>query len=228
MSVLAVNFLIWKAEKGWINLLPAYSTAYGYMTGRPFLLRGKRACVWIWSLSLCPRPMDQLSAYGAHLGLSKSEFTHQLEHHPASSLRSLRTLLIEEANHQNLIPAELRGLPLVNRRDSALRPVTNVLSEDIWTISHSIANQTTIPRVLFKHGKRSKEFIQSVSRASSSTDTNPYPVQIQHNRFSDSGSFSVSNHVPSFINSALTCCYYSNLAPVPITHKLSCFFLHHK
>ena len=141
--------------------------------------------------------MDQLSAYGAHLGLSKSEFTHQLEHHPASSLRSLRTLLIEEANHHNLIPAELRGLPLVNRRDSDLRPVTNVLSEDIWTISHSIANQTTIPRVLFKHGKRSKEFIQSVSRASSSTDTNPHPVQIQHNRFSDSGSFSVSNHVPS-------------------------------
>ena len=92
MSVLAVNFLIWKAEKGWINLLPACSTAYGYMTGRPFLLCGKRACVWIWSLSRCPRPMDQLSAYGAHLGLSKSEFTHQLEHHPASSLRSLRTL----------------------------------------------------------------------------------------------------------------------------------------
>ena len=86
------------------------------------------------SLSLCPQPMDQLSAYGAHLGLSKSEFTHQLEHHPASSLHSLKTLLIEEANHHNLIPAELRGLPLVNQRDSALRPVTNVLSEDIWTI----------------------------------------------------------------------------------------------
>ena len=60
-----------------------------------------------------------------------------------------------------------------------------------------MANQTTIPRVLFKHGKRSKEFIQSVSRASSNTVTNPHPAQIQQNCSSDCGSFSDSHHVPS-------------------------------
>ena len=111
--------------------------------------------------------MDQLSVYGVHLGLSKQEFIYQLTCHPASSLRELRTLLIEDAERKGYIPVDLHGLPLVQRRDSALRPVTNALSEDIWTISQSIANRIHVPRVLFKHGKRSKGYIQSLPRVNS-------------------------------------------------------------
>ena len=92
-----------------------------------------------------PLAMYQLPAYGVNLGLSKQEFIHLLKHHPPSSLRGLRTSLIGEADSLDLIPSELRELPLVNRHDSVLRPVTNVLGEDIWTISQSIVNRTSVP-----------------------------------------------------------------------------------
>ena len=125
--------------------------------------------------SQVPLAMDQLPAYGVNLGLSKQEFIHLLKHHPLSSLRRLRTSLTGEADSLDLIPSELRGLPQVNRRDSVLRLVTNMLGEDIWTIIQSIVNRTSVPRVLFKHGKRSREYINSVSRSSSSAATHSQP-----------------------------------------------------
>ena len=41
----------------------------------------------------------------------------------------------------NLVLDELRGLPLVDCRDSALRPISKILSEDIWMIVQSISNK---------------------------------------------------------------------------------------
>ena len=128
--------------------------------------------------SQVPLAMDQLPAYGVNLGLSKQAFIHLLKHHHPSSLRGLRTSLTGEADSLDLIPSELCGLPLVNRRDSVLRPVTNVLGKDMWTISKSIVNRTSVPRVLFKHGKRSREYINSVSHSNSSATTHSQPQTI--------------------------------------------------
>ena len=48
-----------------------------------------------------------------------------------------------------------------------------MVGEDIWTISQSIVNRTSVPRVLFKHEKRSREYINSVSRSSAATHSQP-------------------------------------------------------
>ena len=84
--------------------------------------------------------MNQLSTYSVHLGLSKQEFFHQLKCYSASSLCELRTLLFEDAEQKGCIPPEVRNVPLVYRRDSALQPVANALGEDIWSLAQSIPN----------------------------------------------------------------------------------------
>ena len=60
-----------------------------------------------------------------------------------------------------LVSQEVQGLPLVNRRDTALRPATNILGEDIWYIINSITNNVIVLRVLFKNGKQSKRFLEN-------------------------------------------------------------------
>ena len=79
---------------------------------------------------------SQLSFFnGVHPGLSRSEFTEFLGVFPIDSLiKSLRASLFKDACDLGLIPDGLSGLPLVDRRDSALRPVSKVLSDNIWLI----------------------------------------------------------------------------------------------
>ena len=53
----------------------------------------------------------------------------------------------------DVIPQEVSGLPLVERRDSAIRPASTALSEDIRTGPLSPASQTNNPyRELLKNG----------------------------------------------------------------------------
>ena len=73
--------------------------------------------------------MDRLSLFnGVRSGLSRSEFTELLGVFPIDSLRSLRAGLFNDACDLGLIrsyrPDGFHGLPLVDRRDSALRPVS--------------------------------------------------------------------------------------------------------
>ena len=70
------------------------------------------------------------------------------EQYPLESLKSLRLNLFEDACKAVLIPPESQGFPLVNRRDTALRPASTVLCEDIWTIVMCITNKTCLPRIL--------------------------------------------------------------------------------
>ena len=74
--------------------------------------------------------MDQLKNFGVNPGLPKAEFVSLLKLHPSEELNSTRTTLCMEANTLNLIFPELQGLPLVTRRDTALRPASTVLSEE--------------------------------------------------------------------------------------------------
>ena len=121
--------------------------------------------------------MNQLSTFGLNPGLPKTEFTQLLASHPTVHLKSLRTCLFEEACKCDLLPTELQGLPLVNRRDTAIRPAAKVLSEDIWSIVTCITTKTSIPRTLLRNGKRSGYFLKDAPRPSqaspSRTDLTP-------------------------------------------------------
>ena len=106
--------------------------------------------------------MNRLSLFnGVHPGLSRLEFTELLRVYPTDSLKSLRADLFVEVCNLGLVPNELLGIPLVDRRDSALRPISNVLSNDVWKIAQSISNNVPIPRTILKNGKRSHKFLQS-------------------------------------------------------------------
>ena len=108
--------------------------------------------------------MHQLQNFGVNPGLPRSEFVSILQLRTLDVLRSLRAALFTEACAKNLVSQELQGLPLVNQRDTALRPATKILGEDIWHIINSISNNVIVPRVLFKNGKKSKCFLENASR----------------------------------------------------------------
>ena len=116
-------------------------------------------------LGLLSAVMNQLPTFGVNHRLPRSEFIHQLEAHSAIQLKSLHERLFDDANKANLIPSELHGLPLVSRRDTAIRPASKVLSEDIWTITTCITNKTVLPRTLIKNRKRSKQFLIDAHRS---------------------------------------------------------------
>ena len=76
---------------------------------------------------------------------------------------------------------------MVTRKDTAIKPISQKLSEDVWTIVSSIRNNALIPRTLFRNGKRSKEFLTQTSQhpVNITTNTNmplPQSVPVSHAR----------------------------------------------
>ena len=69
---------------------------------------------------------------GIHPDLPRQEFIQKLVHLPVSVLRSLR--LNEESTVHSLVPCDFARIPLVARRDTAIKSATLKLSEDIWSI----------------------------------------------------------------------------------------------
>ena len=92
-----------------------------------------------------------------HSGLPREEFTELLCMFPVHSLKSLRADLFVEAWDLGLVP---HRLPLADRRDSALRPVSRALSTDVWTL---VQSSTIRKIIILKNGKRSQKFLQSQS-----------------------------------------------------------------
>ena len=104
--------------------------------------------------------MNQLSLFsGFHPGLPRQEFTERV--YPTDSLKSLRADLFMEACDLGLVPDELHAVPLVDRRNSALRPISKVLSDDVWILVQSVSNNEYVPRTILKNGKRSHKCLQS-------------------------------------------------------------------
>ena len=112
--------------------------------------------------------MNLLTQYGVNANLSKLEFVDILSIHPAETLKGLRQSLFCEYTALDISSNDFQDIPLVARRDSALRPVQPVLSEDCWIIVNCISNKTSLPRVLLKNGKRERSSVLSQSRSSSS------------------------------------------------------------
>ena len=78
--------------------------------------------------------MNLLTQYGVNANLSKLEFVDILSIHPAETLKGLRQSLFCEYTALDISSNDFQDIPLVARRDSALRPVQPVLSEDCWII----------------------------------------------------------------------------------------------
>ena len=154
--------------------------------------------------------MNQLTSFGVNYGLPNTEFVQHLTVHSATQLISLRQGLFDDACKVNLVPPELRGLPLVGRRDSAIRPASKVLGEDIWSIVTCITNKTTIPRTLLKNGKRSREFL---IEAPAHFLHKPVP-QLLHMNIHNIQSYPVTISSPK-----VTPCQTVHLIPIPINYR---------
>ena len=97
---------------------------------------------------------DIITNCGVALNVSKSVFIEQLRTRSISVLLGIRKSAFSKAISAGLAnPKDI----LVGRKESAINPLNIKLSEDIWTIMHSIRNDTIIPRTLLKNGKRSKQ-----------------------------------------------------------------------
>ena len=118
-----------------------------------------------------PPSMDLLAKYGVNPGMPKMEFVHHLNVHSNDSLKKLREALFKQACEAELYPRECQGLPLVSRRDTAIRPAASVLSEDSWVIMHCVENNVLLPRTVFKNGKRSKSFVADARRPQSQSES---------------------------------------------------------
>ena len=103
--------------------------------------------------------------------LPKNEFVQNLIHLPSSVLRCRLALFNEACNHSLVLPGYV-NFPPVRRRDTAIKPVAHILSEDIWTIISCIRSKTTIPTTLFKNCKRSKTFLFQASQRDISISDN--------------------------------------------------------
>ena len=87
-----------------------------------------------------------------HPDLPRNEFIQKLIHLPAAELHRRKLDLFNEANNvYSLVLPELSNVPLVTRKDTAIKPISQKLSEDVWTIVSSIRNNALIPRTLFNY-----------------------------------------------------------------------------
>ena len=110
--------------------------------------------------------MNHLRSFGLKPDLTKQEFTDVLYTRSLEDLLHLRQALYHDLTQMNVVPIDI---PLVTRRDSALRPVGRALSEDCWVLADCISNQKCPPRVLFKNGKRDKLTVENQPRSFTST-----------------------------------------------------------
>ena len=120
-----------------------------------------------YSISVCYLTSTEMNNLPSdvHPDLPRNEFIQKLIHLPAAELHRLRLDLFNEANNvYSLVLPELSNVPLVTRKDTAIKPISQKISEDVWTIVSSIRNNALIPRTLFRNGKRSKQFLTQTSQ----------------------------------------------------------------
>ncbi len=157
--------------------------------------------------------IDQLARYkGVHSGLPKQEFVELLCSYSTDSLNALRAALFSEVCALSLVPDGLRGLPLV---DSALRPISRILGEDIWVIVQCITNKDMIPRTILKNGKRSMDFLAVAPRPpvvlSNSQPTSSSATFAPTLRPSLPTQYVLCPHPASYSQSQHATCYYTTL-----------------
>ena len=85
--------------------------------------------------------------------LSRNELTLALSNLPVTSLKSLRRALFNSAKTKGLVVDT--GI-LVNRKDTAAKPISKRLSYDVWTLVHCLRHNVNVPTVLLRNRKRDR------------------------------------------------------------------------
>ena len=111
-------------------------------------------CYTDWSLW----KMEELSKRGISGNLSRNEITLALSNLPASSLKSLWSMLFNSAKTKGLVVDS--GI-LVNRKDTAVKPILEKLSADVCTLVDCLRHNVGVPRVLLRNGKRDRATLES-------------------------------------------------------------------
>ena len=137
----------------------------------------------------------------------KDELIRILTHLPISELLQHRLALFHEACNLSLVQLDYVNLPLVGRKDTAIKPASHKLSEDICTIISCIHNKETIPRTLFRNGKRSKSFLSQVSQASQKSQISPTSLS------SETSAASTNSNPPSLSSASVST--HSLIPPTP-------------
>ncbi len=109
--------------------------------------------------------MDVLRRHGLSGNMSRSEVLFALGPLSYGSLLDLRLALYHEAIRQHLVDS---SVSLVNRRDSACKPISIKLAQDIWTLINCLQHEKAIPRSLLKNGKRDLQSFEMLSSQSAS------------------------------------------------------------
>ena len=143
---------------------------------------------------------------GVHPDLPRQEFILKLVHLPTKDLLPLRLALFNEASTvHGLVPSDFSTIPLVARRDTAIKSASMKLGEDIWTIVSCISNLEPIPRTLFRNGKRSKQYL---SHTTTTTKSNYCPsvsatnqsLQLSTNSVPSSNNCDTNTNITTTVN----------------------------
>lgn len=102
--------------------------------------------------------MDSLRRLGLSGSMSRQEVLFALGPLSYSALLDLRLALYHDAVGRELVHA---NVTLVGRRDTACKPITIKLAEDIWTITNCLQHNKPLPRTLLRNGKRSRETFET-------------------------------------------------------------------
>lgn len=108
--------------------------------------------------------MDVLSRNGIAVNLPKNELISALSVLPTTELKSIRASLFNSAKLQKLTP---ETSILVNRKDTASKPISTKLCEDIASLSVCLRHRSEVPRVLLRNGKRNRSTFEASQSSSS-------------------------------------------------------------
>ena len=124
--------------------------------------------------------MELLRSLNIDPNVPKSELVSTLSTQSVDSLLSLRSALFEDARSAALThPNDA----LVSRRSTGKTPLIAKLSEDVWTLLHSLKNSYTVPHSVLRNGKRSETYLNLARTQSQNLSQGP-ALECQHRNFS--------------------------------------------
>ena len=142
-----------------------YETIFHFVPDlHPVYLPFYHPCVPVVSL-----PLAHFNVYS---GLLRQKFT-ELRVFPTDSLKSVRANLFMDACKLGLVLDELCRVLLIDCCDSALRPISKILSDDIWV---SISTKECVPRNIL----RSCNYLTNAQSQSSSQCSAMQPHCSEH------------------------------------------------
>ena len=104
--------------------------------------------------------MEKFRELGLDLNVPKTECVSALATQPVDTLLDLRTCLFNHAAEKSLVTP---GDELVGRRVTRTgKPLSEKLSDDIWTIIQCIKGSSPVPRSVLKNGKRDRSYLDAL------------------------------------------------------------------